>query len=98
MAEKGGEPVGKRESHEPGTFSWVDLSTPDAEGAKAFYGGLSGWEMESIQDNGTLEYTTIKNAGSQNGGFMPLSEERGAACSPSSRARPTSMACDASLR
>src|SRR3954469_3445443 len=42
VAEKGAEPVGKRQSYEPGTFSWVDLSTPDGEGAKAFYGGLFG--------------------------------------------------------
>jgi predicted enzyme related to lactoylglutathione lyase len=37
--------VGKRESYEPGTFSWVDLSTSDAEGAKAFYGALFGWDF-----------------------------------------------------
>jgi predicted enzyme related to lactoylglutathione lyase len=29
-----------------GLFSWVDLSTTNAEGAKAFYGGLFGWEFE----------------------------------------------------
>ena len=27
-------------------FSWVDLATTDPEGAKAFYGGLFGWEAE----------------------------------------------------
>jgi predicted enzyme related to lactoylglutathione lyase len=32
--------MGKRESYESGTFCWVDLSTTDAGGAKAFYGGL----------------------------------------------------------
>jgi len=37
--------VGKRESYEPGTFCWIDLSTPDSDGAKAFYGGLFGWEF-----------------------------------------------------
>jgi uncharacterized protein len=35
--------MGERSSHAPGTFSWVDLTTPDQEGAKAFYGGLFGW-------------------------------------------------------
>ena len=29
-----------------GVFSWVDLSTTDTVGAKAFYGGLFGWEFE----------------------------------------------------
>jgi predicted enzyme related to lactoylglutathione lyase len=35
--------VGERTSHPAGTFSWVDLSTPDLEGATAFYEGLLGW-------------------------------------------------------
>jgi predicted enzyme related to lactoylglutathione lyase len=38
--------MGERESYEHGTFSWTDLSTPDAEASKAFYGGLFGWEFE----------------------------------------------------
>jgi uncharacterized protein len=38
--------MGERESHEHGTFSWTDLSTPDAEGSKAFYAGLFDWEFE----------------------------------------------------
>ena len=37
--------MGKRESYVPGTFCWVDLTTTDAEGAKAFYGDLFGWEF-----------------------------------------------------
>jgi predicted enzyme related to lactoylglutathione lyase len=36
----------ERTSYEPGTPCWVDLSTPDMEGAKRFYGGLFGWEAE----------------------------------------------------
>ena len=40
--------MGERTSHAPGTFSWVDLGTSDAEGAKAFYGGLFGWEFEDM--------------------------------------------------
>lgn len=31
--------------YEAGTPSWVDLGTPDVEGAKAFYGKLFGWEF-----------------------------------------------------
>lgn len=37
--------MGERERYEPGTFCWVDLSTYDAEGARAFYGELLGWEF-----------------------------------------------------
>ena len=31
--------MGKRTSYEPGTWSWVELSTTDLDAAKAFYGG-----------------------------------------------------------
>src|SRR5688572_3463821 len=36
--------MGLRTRHDPGTFSWVDLATTDADRARAFYGGLFGWE------------------------------------------------------
>jgi predicted enzyme related to lactoylglutathione lyase len=38
--------MGERTSHAPGTFSWVDLSTTDPDGAKGFYGPLFGWEFD----------------------------------------------------
>jgi predicted enzyme related to lactoylglutathione lyase len=38
--------MGTRTAYEPGTFCWVDLSTPDVEGAKAFYTALFGWAIE----------------------------------------------------
>src|SRR5918999_5906462 len=37
--------MGERDRHEHGTFSWTDLSTPDADGARDFYGPLLGWEF-----------------------------------------------------
>src|SRR4051794_41934468 len=40
--------MGERPSHAPGTFSWVDLGTSDADGAKVFYGALLGWEFEDM--------------------------------------------------
>ncbi|MDQ4131039.1 MAG: VOC family protein [Actinomycetota bacterium] len=40
--------MGERARYEPGTFTWVDLSTSDAEGAKRFYGDLFGWEAEDM--------------------------------------------------
>lgn len=49
--------MGKRERYEPGTFSWADLSTSDADGAKAFYGGLFGWEFEDNEIPGGGVYT-----------------------------------------
>jgi predicted enzyme related to lactoylglutathione lyase len=38
--------MGERTSYAPGTPNWVDLTTPDLEGALRFYGGLFGWEFE----------------------------------------------------
>jgi len=33
------------DAYEPGIPSWVDVSTPDLDGAKAFYSALFGWEI-----------------------------------------------------
>jgi predicted enzyme related to lactoylglutathione lyase len=60
-----------------GCMTWNELQTRDPETAAAFYSGLFGWETEHIRDDGKLVYTTIKNAGSKNGGFMPMSEQHG---------------------
>jgi predicted enzyme related to lactoylglutathione lyase len=38
--------MGDRDRHEHGTLSWTDLTTPDADGAREFYGGLFPWEFE----------------------------------------------------
>lgn len=35
----------------PGTPNWVDVSTPDMEATKAFYGGLFGWERTASDPN-----------------------------------------------
>jgi predicted enzyme related to lactoylglutathione lyase len=46
--------MGERDVHEHGTFSWTDLSTPDAQASKDFYGGLFEWDFEDnpIPDDG----------------------------------------------
>ena len=36
----------------PGTFIWMDLMTNDLDGAKAFYGGLFGWEAGNAPVHG----------------------------------------------
>ena len=36
----------ERTSHTAGTLSWADLATTDQDAAKAFYGGLFGWEYD----------------------------------------------------
>lgn len=68
--------MGTRDSYEPGTFSWVDLATSDPQGAKAFYGGLFGWEYEDaeVPDGGT--YTMCRLAGADVAGIGPLPQEQ----------------------
>lgn len=38
--------MGERTAYAPGTFCWADLGTTDPDAARAFYGGLLGWEGE----------------------------------------------------
>jgi predicted enzyme related to lactoylglutathione lyase len=67
--------VGKRQSYEPGTFSWVELSTPDAEGAKAFYGGLLGWEFRDDEIPGGGVYTMCFREGDAVGAIFQQDEQ-----------------------
>ena len=56
--------MGKRTEYEPGTFSWVELSTTDPDAAKDFYGGLFGWEAEDlpIPDGGVYSMMKLDGA------------------------------------
>ena len=36
--------MGERTNYAPGTFSWAELSTSDADAAKSFYTSVFGWE------------------------------------------------------
>lgn len=49
--------MGKREGYEPGTFSWVELTTTDAAAAKAFYSSILGWEMVDNEVGDGMTYT-----------------------------------------
>ena len=40
-----------------GQFSWTDLMTPDPEQARAFYGGLFGWDAKDMQTPTGPPYT-----------------------------------------
>jgi predicted enzyme related to lactoylglutathione lyase len=58
--------MGKRTKYEPGTFSYVELSTSDSDGAKEFYAGLLGWEYEDVplpEEAGGGFYTQCKVQG-----------------------------------
>ena len=49
--------------HEPGMFSWVDLTTSDAAGARAFYTALFGWEPVDNPVDDTNVYTMFNKNG-----------------------------------
>jgi predicted enzyme related to lactoylglutathione lyase len=66
----------ERTAYEPGTPSWVDLSTPDVEGAQRFYGGLFGWELEAAgaaEETGGYAFFTLR--GRKVAGVGPLQAE-----------------------
>lgn len=68
--------MGTRTEHAPGTFSWVDLTTSDAAGAKDFYGGLLGWEFEDneISGDGGV-YTMCKLGGDEVAAIAPATDQ-----------------------
>lgn len=36
------------DSHKPGTFCWIELSTTDQQAARKFYGALFGWSVQEM--------------------------------------------------
>jgi hypothetical protein len=46
--------------HAPGMFCWSQLSTTDPEGARKFYSGLFGWNLQNTPLGGEESYTFLK--------------------------------------
>jgi predicted enzyme related to lactoylglutathione lyase len=66
----------ERTSYEPGTPSWVDLSTPDVDASASFYGALFGWEAEAAgPPEETGGYHLFKLEGHRVAGVGPLMQE-----------------------
>src|ERR687895_652430 len=68
--------MGERTSHEPGTFSWTDLTTPDQEGAKRFYCALFGWEPDDQPVSEGVTYTMMKIGGRSVAAVSPQMEDQ----------------------
>lgn len=68
--------MGKRDGYAPGTFCWADLAATDAAGARAFYGGLFGWEAEDVAGGEGGAYTMLKLDGDEVCGMYGLEAER----------------------
>jgi uncharacterized protein len=52
--------MGERTQYAPGTFCWTDLSTTDQDAAKAFYGGLFGWQAEDMPVDENVAYSMMR--------------------------------------
>jgi predicted enzyme related to lactoylglutathione lyase len=64
----------KKTSHEPGTFSWVELTTTDAGAAKEFYAGLFGWTFDDTPAGPGMTYTMIKLGNDHVGGLFQMGD------------------------
>ena len=64
-----GRSIGAEIVNVPGAMAWNDLSTPDVDGAREFYGDLFGWDVDET-GMGEVDYRGIRNAGAKNGGIM----------------------------
>ena len=66
----------ERTSYEPGTPSWVDLATPDLDGAKRFYTSLFGWEAQAAgPEEETGGYAFFLLDGKRVAGISPIMTE-----------------------
>ena len=68
--------MSEKTSYKPGTFCWIDLSTPSQDDAGEFYGGLFGWELKEDENaEQTGGYRTAERNGKTVGGVMKLMME-----------------------
>ncbi len=68
--------MSERTSYVPGTPCWVDLGTPDIDGAASFYGDLFGWsipEGENSEQTGGYRQAMLRDK--PVAGVMPLMQE-----------------------
>jgi uncharacterized protein len=66
-----------RNSYEPGTPCWVELSgTPDIEASAAFYGDVLGWEIPELPNSAEMGgYRRAKKDGKDVAGASPPMQE-----------------------
>jgi len=74
--------MGERTKYAPGTFSWTDLTTPDPDGAKAFYCELFGWEADDQPIGEGVYYSLMKLDGKDVAAISPQPEQQRDAGAP----------------
>ena len=68
----------ERTSHNPGTISWSDLATTDADAAKAFYSGLFGWDYDEMPAGEGVIYSMAKHGGRAAAAISPQQPDEAA--------------------
>jgi predicted enzyme related to lactoylglutathione lyase len=68
--------MGERKEYTPGTFSWADLATTDQEAAKAFYGGLFGWEADDRPAGEGVVYSMMRLGGEDVAAIGPQPQQQ----------------------
>jgi uncharacterized protein len=68
--------MGERTEYTPGTFCWTDLTTTDQEAAKAFYGGLFGWEAEDMPVGDGVYYSMQRVDGKDVAAISPQQQQQ----------------------
>jgi predicted enzyme related to lactoylglutathione lyase len=74
--------MGERTGYTPGTFCWTDLTTTDQPAAKAFYGGLFGWEAEDMPVGEGVFYSIMRADGKDVAAIAPQPEPQRDAGAP----------------
>jgi len=67
--------MAERTSYAPGTFSWVELVTSDADAAKAFYTAVFGWDYRDIPIGEGMVYSTALVDGRAAGALYASAEQ-----------------------
>ena len=66
--------IGSSIVNEPGSITWTELATRDAEGAFAFYSGVFGWGRKDT-DAGGMAYTELLVGERSVAGMMAMTDE-----------------------
>lgn len=68
--------MGQRTEYSPGTFSWTDLTTPDQDAAKEFYGELFDWTYEDNPVDDDTVYSMAVRDGAQVAAISPQPQQQ----------------------
>src|ERR1700730_5822414 len=75
----------ERPGYPPGTFCWTDLTSTNQAAAKAFYGGLFGWEAEDMPVGEGVFYSMQRLGGKDVAAISPQPQMQRDAGAPPTR-------------